>query len=431
MKKNVFVIALFLMFWQQLSLADLTIEISSSSDNALPLAIIPFDYAVGTKQPKTDVAKVIAADLFSSGKFKVLPNVRLPSLPSSLGDVDFTEWRDLDVDNMLLGEISMSKKGLYNIKLTFIDLLRKKEVISKRWENIYENNLRQVAHKMSDQIYQEITGVRGSFNTKIAYVTVKKVSGKKKYSLDIADSDGFNSQPLLRSNKPIMSPSWSPDGKNMAYVSFERGRSEIIVQSLNGKMRKVVASYEGINGSPSWSPDSKKISVTLSKSGSADVYILTLATKKLRRLTYNFAIETESVWAPDGNSLFFNSDRRGKPQIFQVQLGTGAIKRITFEGAYNSNPAISPDGNFLAMVNSSGHFNIGLLDLETSEFNIITNTYLDESPSFSPNGEMILYAMNDKGKAKLAIVAIGNSMTKILSTEGGEVRAPSWGPFID
>lgn len=430
-KNNSFTLLLLLSLWYQPATADLTIEINSSTDDALPVAILPLTISGGAS-PKTNIAEVIAADLYRSGKLKALPVKELPALlPNSIDEINFLDWRVMDVDNMLIGKVVANGKGSFDIEMRFIDLLRKKEVFGMRWKDIAEKNIRQVAHKMSDEIYKELIGIRGSFNTKIAYVTIKKVRGKRKYTLEIADSDGFNAQPILKSSRPIMSPSWSPDGKKLAYVTFENGHSEIVIQHLDGSNRKIIASYKGINGAPSWSKDGKKMVMTLSKNGSADIYLMTLKTKKLRRLTRNYAIETEAVWSPNGQSLFFNSDRRGRPQIFQVFLDTGEIRRVSFEGRYNSNPAVSPDGRFVAMVHSNQGFNIAILDLYTKEFNIITDTYLDESPSFSPNGEMILYAMNHKGEARLAVVAIDNSMTQVLSVQGGEVRSPSWGPFID
>jgi len=421
-----------LWFWMSAAQADLTIQIDQSSDNALPIAIVPFEWNTPNEVPPEDMAQIVGADLYRSGKFKPIPESQLPSRPTNIDDIDFSNWRRLGADNMLIGRISRNDKGLYDIEMRFIDILRKEQVIGKKWTDIPRKLLRQVAHKMSDSIYKELTGIRGAFNTKIAYVTVRKLGGKKQYSLEISDADGYNAQPVLKSTAPIMSPSWSPDGKMLAYVTFENGRSEIVIQSLDGRTRKIIANYKGINSAPAWSPDGKRLALTLSKDGSADIYLMNMATHKLRRLTRNLAIETEAVWAPNGHSLFFNSDRRGQPQIFQVFLDTGEMRRISFEGRYNSNPAASPDGRYVAMVNGNNNgFNIALQDLYTNQFNIITKTYLDESPSFSPNGEMILYAMNKGNKARLAVVSIDNSVTQILSVKDGEVRSPSWGPYRD
>lgn len=413
----------------QVAHADLTIEIDQSSDSALPIGIVPFEWHHPDQPPEQDIAQIIGADLYRSGKFKAVDEAQLPQRPTSLEEVAFADWRRLSVDNLLIGKIAIDEKGLYSIEVRFIDVLRREQVIGKRWTGVLPTQLRQVAHKISDLIYKELTGIEGAFNTRIAYVTVNLKQGKKQYQLEVADADGYNSQPILKSSSPLMSPSWSPDGEKLAYVSFENGRSEIFIQSLDGTSREKIAGFTGINGSPNWSPDGKKLALTLSKGGSADVYLMDMQTRTLKRLTRNYAIETEAVWSPNGRSLFFNSDRRGQPQIFQVFLDTGEIRRVTYEGRYNANPAISPDGRYLAMVHKGTGFNIGLLDLYTNEFNVITKTFLDESPTFSPNGEMILYAMNKGNRGRLAVVSIDNSVTQILSVKNGEVRAPAWGPF--
>lgn len=410
--------------------AELTIEIDQSSDNALPIALIPFEFE-GKGHPPEAFAQIIGHNLFRTGKFKAIDEAELPAKPNQLQDIEFDRWKAIGVDNLLMGRLIETKQGLYQVEMRFIDILRREQIMGKHWSGITTSNLRQVAHKISDLIYKELTGIQGAFNTKIAYVTVKTKPEGREFSLEVADADGHNSHPILRSTNPIMSPSWSPDGKHLAYVTFENGRSEIAVQRLDGLKREIIASYKGINGAPAWSPDGKKMALTLSKDGSADVYLMDMKTRNLRRLTRNWAIETEAVWAPNGHSLFFNSDRRGQPQVFQVFLDTGEIRRVSFIGGYNANPAVSPDGRYVAMVHGHKGFHIGLLDLYNESFNIITKTYLDESPSFSPNGEMILYAMNQAGLGKLAVVSIDSSVTQVLSVQNGEVRAPSWGPLLN
>jgi TolB protein len=424
------------------AMAELTIEISEGYDNAIPIAIVPFGYevqstmtpvsskTVASSQSPEDLAKIIAADLRRSGRFNPLSNAQLPAFPTDVDALDYEQWRTLDLDNLLMGKIIDEGNGFYQIEMRFMDVLRKNQVIGKRWNHIPKSNLRQIAHQMSDLIYQELTGVRGAFNTQISYVTLRKIEGKRHYTLEVADSDGFNPQPILKSNQPIMSPSWSPDGKKLAYVSFENGRSQIFIQSLDGKYRENVAQFKGINGAPAWSPDGTKLAMTLSKDGSADIYVMELKTGNLQQLTRKYSIETEAAWAENGQSLFFNSDRRGQPQVFQVFLETGEINRVTYDGNYNANPEISPDGRYLSMVHSNSGFHIGLLDLYTNEFRVLTDTFLDESPTFSPNGEMILYAMNRNGEGQLAVVAIDGKTSQTLKVKDGEVREPAWGPYL-
>ena len=431
MLKSFLKISLIWVFSFTLAHADLTIEIDQSDENALPIAMVPLAWQGAASAAPVDLAGVMAANFHRTGKFKPLDEADMPQLPHSLEEVRYDQWRNLDVDTLITGNIQEDSPGFYTIDLYLIDVLRRQQVIAKRWANIPQKWLRKVAHQMSDLAYKELTGIRGAFSTQIAYVTLEKVDGERRYALEVADSDGFGAQKILKSSYPIMSPSWSPDAKQLAYVSFENGRSEVFAQSLDGKYRELLASFKGINGAPAWSPDGKQMAMTLSKDGSADIYIMDLKTKNLRRLTTNWAIETEAVWSSNGRSLFYNSDRRGQPQIFQVFLDTGEERRVSFEGNYNANPEISPDGRYLAMVHGSGGFHIGVLDLYTNDFSIITKTFLDESPSFSPNGEMILYAMNRGGVGRLASVSVDGRITQIISSTSGQVREPAWGPFKD
>ena len=413
--------------------AELTIEISEGYDNAIPIAIVPFGYETAAQakaKAPVDLSQVISSDLRRSGHFKPLLNSALPSMPNAIESVNYAEWRVTDIDNMLIGKLIDQGNGFYQVDVRFLDVLRKKQVFGKRWSRIPKRSLRQIAHQISDLIYEELTGVRGAFNTQIAYVTLRKKDGKRHYTLEVADSDGFNAQAILKSTQPILSPSWSPDGKKLAYVSFENDRSQVFVQSLDGEYREKIAAFKGINGAPAWSPDGTKLALTLSKDGSADIYIMDLKTKNLQRLTRKNSIETEAAWSANGKSLFFNSDRRGQPQVFQVFLDTGEIRRVTYEGKYNANPEVSPDGRHISVVHGQGGFHIGLLDLYSNEFKVLTNTFLDESPSFSPNGEMILYAMNRHNRGQLAVVAVDGNTSQILKVKDGEVREPAWGPYI-
>jgi len=410
--------------------AVLTIEIEEAESRATPVAIVPFQ---GEADAPQKLSEIVGFDMRRSGKFRALPLEQLPELPLAPGQIHFERWRDTGSDVLLMGRISHNADGSWRVEATLVDLLRRRVLFARLWPQVKSGLLRRVAHQISDRMYEELTGIRGAFDTRIAYV-VKQGEGKaRRFLLNIADSDGHNEQTVLRSYEAIMSPDWSPDGRKLAYVSFENGRSEIYVQDLFTGKRQKVASFKGINGAPAWSPDGRKLAFATSRDGNAEIYILDLATRKLQRLTRHWAIDTEPCWAPNGRSIYFTSDRRGKPQIFQVFLDTGETRRVTFEGNYNATPTITPDGRYLAMVTSvpGEGFHIGLLDLYSNDFRILTNTFLDESPSFAPNGDMLIYAMNRQNRGMLAVVSIDGGASQILKVKSGEVREPDWGPYLD
>lgn len=408
----------------------LTIEISDGYDNATPIAIVPFGLnQVG--ETSEDIAQIIAADLRRSGRFKPLERNALPANPTEPKALNYQQWRPTGVDNLVMGKVQQQPNGKYQVDMRFMDVLRKKQVFARRWTDVPDRHLRKVAHIISDLVYEELTGIRGAFNTRIAYVTVHREANQRYFTLEVADSDGVNPQSILKSPQPIMSPSWSPDGKKLAYVSFENGRSEVFVQSLDGRYREKVAGFKGINSAPAWSPDGQRLAMTLSKNGNADIFVKNLQSGTLEQITRNRAIETEAVWSTDGQSLIYSSDRRGQPQLFAMNLATGQEQRLTFEGRYNSNADISPNGRYLAMVRGGNGFNIALKDNQTNLTRIVTDTFLDESPSFSPNGEMILYAMNKGSRGQLAVVSVEGKASQTLQVKNAEVREPAWGPYLD
>jgi TolB protein len=293
-------------------------------------------------------------------------------------------------------------------------------------------NLRRTAHQIADVIFEKLTGIPGAFATRIAYVTDERgADGAERLALKVADADGHNPQTIVSSTEPLMSPAWSPDGRRIAYVSFENRRHAIYVQELLTGHREKLAAYEGINGAPAWSPDGRRIAMTLSKDGNPEIYVMELASKRLTRLTDHYAIDTEPGWSPDGRWIVFTSDRGGAPQVYRMSSSGGSATRVTFQNPYNARPSYSPDGRQLVMVTrESGQYRIALLDLENRVLQVLTRGQLDESPSFAPNGSMIIYATRSGRRGVLAAVSADGSVHQRLALEEGDVREPAWSPNI-
>jgi len=414
--------------------AALTIDITQGVEGALPIAIVPFVWE-GNQDLPEDVTAVIRADLQRSGRFAPVADEDLVDRPTVGSKVNFQTWRVLNVDNLVVGKIVLLKDGNYQVQFQLFDIYKAIQLAGYSIKSS-KKGLRRTAHRISDIIYEKLMGVKGAFDTQIAYVTViKKGEAKTKlYKLAVADSDGHNERIIYSSIQPVLSPSWSPDGRFIAYVAYARGRPELYIQNVYTRRTKRLTSYQGLNNAPAWSPNGKNLAVTLSKDGNPEIYILDVETSKLTRITRNYAIDTEPAWFPDGKGLVFTSDRGGGPQIYQVDLGrrgaSGKVKRLSYEGSYNARASISPDGKKVAMVHRvDDAFHIGVLDLKTEHMTVLTESNLDESPSFAPNGSMIIYATEYDNKGVLSAVSVDGRARQRLSFQKGDVREPAWSPF--
>jgi len=409
--------------------AALTIEITQGVEGAAPIAVVPFDISNNPHPPLQDVSGIIAADLARSGRFAPLDERDMLSRPSDIKQVRFQDWRMLGVDNLVIGKVETAGADKYRIQFRLFDVYRGQQITGHSIPATVDQ-LRYVAHRISDLIYEKLTGEPGAFATHIAYVEVDKKVGYKEYRLLLADSDGFNAKTLLTSREPLMSPAWSPDGRQLAYVSFENRRASIFVQDASTGKRRKVAGFTGINGAPSWSPDGSRLALTLSRDGNPEIYTLRLKGGQLKRLTFAPAIDTEPVWSPDGKSLVFTSDRGGSPQLYRMSSNGGQARRLTFEGNYNASADFSPDGRRLAMVNGDrGRYRIAVLDLDSGLLRVLSDGTLDESPSFAPNGSMIIYATEAGRRGVLAAVSSDGRFRQRLSVQRGDVREPVWSPF--
>ena len=419
--------------------ANLTIEITKGVEGSLPIAVVPFAFNGQQGAPVHNVGDIVSADLARSGRFKPLPVADMLARPSKSEQVDFRDWRAVNVENLVIGEVEPNGPGGYLVKFRLYDVFRGEQITGFSIPTT-ARDLRSTAHQIADIIYETLTGEPGAFNTRIAYITsIRSAAGKdrdgvqlynEKVHLRVADADGYNPQTIVSSDDPLMSPAWSPDGRRIAYVSFEKSQPSIWVQEVFTGRREKLTSFKGINGAPAWSPDGQFLALTLSKDGNPDIFVMDLRRRSLRPLTRHWAIDTEPAWSPDGKYIVFTSDRGGSPQIYRVSINGGEAERLTFEGSYNARASYSPDGRHMTMVTRlNGDYRIGAMDLQSRSLRILSDGSLDESPSFAPNGSMIIYATRAKGKGVLAAVSTDGRVKQRLALQAGDVREPAWSPY--
>ncbi len=405
----------------------LEIEITQGVESAFPIAIMPItgDAPIAA----TLIESVVYANLHRSGFFSIVDKQFYPQ-QGKIEQVDYDRWRNNGIEALLTMNVAAAGADQYRVEFELYDLVRKKRALG-HGINTKKNLMRKVAHKISDVVFESITGVKGAFSTRIAYVSeLREAKNNKKFILQIADADGFNPRTVYASPKQLMSPAWSPDGRRLAYVSFENERSEIFVQDLSSGTRSKLSSAPGINSAPAWSPDGSYLAMTLSSGGNPDIYIMEVGSRKLRKLTNHHGIDTEPAWSPDGRFILFTSNRSGAPQIYQIAFGGGTPKRLTFEGNYNAAPTVSADGKYVSMVHNSGQgYRIGILDLQRNTFRLLTDGNLDEGPSFAPNGSMIIYSTHHNNSTVLSAVSADGRVRQRLRLQEGKVREPAWSPF--
>jgi TolB protein len=428
--RKFFILFFISLFFIQAARAQLVIEVTSGADQLLPIAVVPFGYE-GVDALPEDIAQIVEADLARSGLFQPIPRSNMLSMPSKEADVFYRDWRLLKSDYVVIGAIKKLPNNQYRIGFELLNVLSQKPVQKHSSIDVSARNFRDAAHYISDKVYELLTGTRGAFSTRILYVTAEGDKKAPLFKLQVADADGHRPQVVVESKEPILSPSWSMDGRKIAYVMFRNRRPNIFIQELATGKRQQIAQFRGLNGAPAWSPDGKKLALVLSKDNNPEIYTLDIATQKLERMTNHYAIDTEPSWEPDGKGIVFTSDRGGNPQIYRLDVNSKRVERVTFEGDLNTRARMTPDGRYLVTVQKNdGNYHIALQDMKTGRVQILTETYLDESPSIAPNGSMVMYATTYQGKGILAVVSVDGLVKYRLPSADGDVREPSWSPYF-
>ncbi|WEL54407.1 Tol-Pal system beta propeller repeat protein TolB [Pseudomonas kermanshahensis] len=408
------------------------ILVTSGSDRATPIAVVPFGLQGGSVLPE-DMADIIGNDLRNSGYYSPIPRQNMISQPSQASEVIFRDWKALGAQYVMVGSIVPSG-GRLQVQYALFNVATEQQVLTGSVAGSVDQ-LRDMSHYIADQSFEKLTGIKGAFSTRMLYVTAERFStNNTRYTLQRSDYDGARAVTLLQSREPILSPRFAPDGKRIAYVSFEQKRPRIFVQHIDTGRREQVTNFEGLNGAPAWSPDGSRLAFVLSKDGNPDIYVMNVASRQISRVTAGPGINTEPFWGKDGNTLYFTSDRGGKPQIYKQSVSGGGAERVTFVGNYNANPKLSADEKTLVMIHRQQgftNFKVAAQDLQRGSVKILSETSLDESPTVAPNGTMLIYATRQQGRGVLMLVSLNGRVRLPLPTAQGEVREPSWSPFLN
>ncbi|MFD2643110.1 Tol-Pal system beta propeller repeat protein TolB [Pseudomonas japonica] len=408
------------------------ILVTSGSDRAAPIAVVPFGLQGGSVLPE-DMADIIGNDLRNSGYYAPIPRQNMISLPSQASEVIFRDWKALGAQYIMVGSIVPSG-GRLQVQYALFNVATEQQVLTGSVSGTVDQ-LRDMSHFIADQSFEKLTGIKGAFSTRMLYVTAERFStNSTRYTLQRSDYDGARAVTLLQSREPILSPRFAPDGKRIAYVSFEQRRPRIFVQHIDTGRREQITNFEGLNGAPAWSPDGNRLAFVLSRDGNPEIYVMDMGSRQMTRVTNSPAIDTEPFFGKDGSTLYFTSDRGGKPQIYKTSIGSGGAERVTFVGNYNANPKLSADEKTLVMIHRQEgftNFKVAAQDLQRGSVKILSDTNLDESPTVAPNGTMLIYATRQQGRGVLMLVSLNGRVRLPLPTAQGEVREPSWSPYLN
>lgn len=407
------------------------IRVTSGADRAIPIAVVPFGWQGGTVLPE-DMSQIVGNDLRNSGMYEPIARQNMISQPTQGSEVIFRDWKALGAQYVLVGNVQPAG-GRLQVNYALFNVTTEQQVLAGNVAGGMDQ-LRDMAHHISDQSFEKLTGIKGAYSTRMLYVTAERFSANNtRYTLQRSDYDGARAVTLLQSREPILSPRFAPDGRRIAYVSFEQRKPRIFIQHIDTGRREQVTNFEGLNGAPAWSPEGNRLAFVLSRDGNPEIYVLDVNTKQMQRVTNHYAIDTEPFWGKDGQTLYFTSDRSGKPQIYKQRIG-GSAERVTFKGNYNANPKLSADEKTLVMIHRQEGFTVfkvAAQDLATGNLRILSDTSLDESPTVAPNGTMVIYATRQQGRGVLILASTNGRVRLPIPTAQGEIREPSWSPFLN